>query len=91
MVQTNEGSSAAYLLVDVSDGEARMVAGRIGQIDGVTSVHAVQGPFDLIVKVIATSEDELTRGVLKHVHFVEGVTRVVPCPLKMPMDWPNRR
>ncbi len=38
----------AFILIDTSPGKAKEVAGKIRQVAGVSSAHAVTGPHDII-------------------------------------------
>ncbi len=38
----------AFILIDTSPGKAKEVAGKIRQVPGVSSAHAVTGPHDII-------------------------------------------
>lgn len=74
-------SVQAYILVQTGVGRAAEVAARIREIDGVTLAEDVTGPYDVIVRVEATSVDELGTLVVAHVQTVQGITRTVTCPV----------
>ncbi|MDA8071909.1 MAG: Lrp/AsnC ligand binding domain-containing protein [Actinomycetota bacterium] len=72
---------SAYVLIQTEVGKAAGVASQIADIDGVISAEDVTGPYDVIVRVAATSVDDLGRMVVSHLQRIEGITRTVTCPV----------
>ncbi len=48
---------AAFVLVKCQLGQVEQVANLIMEIDGVSEVHSITGPWDLIVKLYAQDYD----------------------------------
>jgi DNA-binding Lrp family transcriptional regulator len=71
----------AYILIQTEVGKSSNVTNTVGGIDGVTSVDAVTGPYDVIVRASAKTLDALSRGVLSKIQQVDGVTRTLTCPI----------
>lgn len=71
----------AYLLVQTEIGRAASVAKDLAEISGITDVSAVDGPYDVIAVAGAAGVDELGRLILENVQAVEGLTRMLTCPV----------
>lgn len=69
----------AYVLIEVAVGKTGDVVTALRRLDGVMSVEAVTGPYDVIAvmegKDINSVGDLVTRGV----HALDGVSRTVTC------------
>jgi DNA-binding Lrp family transcriptional regulator len=63
----------AYVLITATIGKVRQVARDLGKISSVKSVHAVTGPYDIIVFIEAKSLDALSSIVVERIHKVKGV------------------
>ena len=74
-------SVTAYVLIQTEVGKAANVAQQVAEISGVTSAEDVTGPYDVIVRAVAPSVDELGRMVVSHIQLIEGITRTVTCPV----------
>jgi DNA-binding Lrp family transcriptional regulator len=48
---------AAFVLVKCDPGQLEKVASQVMEIDGVSEVHSITGPWDLIVKLYAADHD----------------------------------
>ena len=71
----------AYILIQTEVGKAAVVAQAIAELDGVLSAEDLIGPYDVIVKAEASSDEELGRFVVARVQAVEGITRTLTCPV----------
>jgi DNA-binding Lrp family transcriptional regulator len=69
----------AYILIQTEVGKARDVAAAISQIEGVSRVDAVTGPYDVIVLSEARNVDELGKMIVSQVQLVSGITRTLTC------------
>jgi DNA-binding Lrp family transcriptional regulator len=69
----------AYILIQTEVGKARDVAAAISQIEGVTRVDAVTGPYDVVVLSEARNVDELGKMIVSQVQLVSGITRTLTC------------
>jgi DNA-binding Lrp family transcriptional regulator len=71
----------AYMLVTVRMGSASAAVAALRLVDGVRSVDAVTGPYDIVVDVEATDVDVLGRLVQDALQKVPGVVRTITCPV----------
>jgi DNA-binding Lrp family transcriptional regulator len=71
-------SVSAYILIQTEVGKAAAVAQQLNALACVTSAEDVTGPYDVIVRAEAESENELGEPV-KKVQSVEGITRTLTC------------
>jgi DNA-binding Lrp family transcriptional regulator len=69
----------AFVLVTASVGQAKKVLNELKKLDGVKSVDAVLGPYDIIVEVEGDSVDSLGKLITGHLHKVEGIERTLTC------------
>jgi DNA-binding Lrp family transcriptional regulator len=74
----------AYILILTQAGATPGVAKVIAGIDGVTSVSAVNGPYDIIAVAEAADIDELGQIIFGKIHAVAGITRTLTCPVVKP-------
>ncbi len=65
---------SAYVFVECAAGMARDVAGKIADLEGVRSSHAITGPFDVIALV--ESPDVRTLGDFS-VSKIQGIPGVI--------------
>jgi len=65
----------AFILIDTSPGKAKEVAGKIRQVPGVSSAHAVTGPHDIIAVAEAADVSSLGEMVVQKIQSVIGVNR----------------
>ncbi len=65
----------AFILIDTSPGKAKEVTGKIRQVAGVSSAHAVTGPHDIIAVVEASDVSALGELVVQKIQSVTGVNR----------------
>lgn len=71
----------AFILIQTEVGKAAEVAQQVGDIPGVTSAHAVTGPYDAIVQTEADDVDALGQLVVARIQAIEGITRTLTCPV----------
>ncbi|GAA1377631.1 MULTISPECIES: Lrp/AsnC family transcriptional regulator [Catellatospora] len=71
----------AYILIQTSVGKSVDVSAAIGEIQGVTRVDAVTGPYDVIAMVEAHTVDELGKLVLSQIQLIPNITRTLTCPI----------
>ena len=72
-------SVTAYVLIQTEVGKAAQVAEEVAGIDGVISAEPVTGPYDVIVRAEAGSDDDLGRLVVNKVQLIDGITRTLTC------------
>jgi DNA-binding Lrp family transcriptional regulator len=76
-----ESMLEAFVLIQSEVGRGAAVARAIGDLDGVSRVDLVTGPYDVIVRAEADSIDELGKRVLRPLQDVDGVIRTMTCPV----------
>jgi DNA-binding Lrp family transcriptional regulator len=64
---------AAFVLVKCELGRVEEVANVVMEIEGVSEVHSITGPFDLLVKLYAPSYDAFADVIPGAVQKVPGV------------------
>ena len=69
----------AFVLVTTSVGQAKAVLNQLKKLDGVKSVDAVLGPYDIIAEVEGDSVDSLGKLITGHLHKVDGIERTLTC------------
>jgi DNA-binding Lrp family transcriptional regulator len=65
--------NAAFVLVKCELGRVEEVANQIMEIEGVSEVHSITGPWDLIVKLYAPSYEAFGDVIPGQVQKVSGV------------------
>ncbi|MBV1848679.1 Lrp/AsnC ligand binding domain-containing protein [Catellatospora tritici] len=71
----------AYILIQTSVGKSVDVSSAISDIQGVTRVDAVTGPYDVVAMVQAHTVDELGKLVLSQIQLIPNITRTLTCPI----------
>lgn len=71
----------AFILIQTEVGKAAQVAKEVNAIDGVSSAEDVTGPYDVIVKAVSPSIDDLGKLVVAKIQAVDGITRTLTCPV----------
>ena len=69
----------ALVLVEVAVGKMEGVAEAIRKIEGVKSVDAVTGPYDLAVVVEAADVGAIGTLVTKSIHAVPNLSKTTTC------------
>lgn len=64
---------AAFVLVRAELGKVEQVANGIMEIDGVSEVHSITGPWDLLVKLYATDYDQFGDIIPDQLQKVPGI------------------
>ena len=72
-------AAKAYVLIEAHVGKTRDVVGAMRGLEGVVSVDAVTGPYDVIATIEAENLDEIGELVIGKVHPVSGISRTVTC------------
>jgi DNA-binding Lrp family transcriptional regulator len=63
----------AYILIKVERGQVREVAKQLIELDDVSEVHSISGPYDLIVKVMVPTYDALGEVIPDKIHRMPGI------------------
>ena len=69
----------AYILIEIDVGKSRNVATELNALNGVTTVDAVTGPYDIISVVEAPDLNAVGDLVTSQIHKINGITRTVTC------------
>jgi DNA-binding Lrp family transcriptional regulator len=65
----------AYILIDTSPGKAKEVSQKLRAVAGVSSAHAVTGPYDIIAVADAPDVSSLGELVVHKIQSIGGITR----------------
>jgi len=63
----------AFVLVKCEHGRLDEVANAVMEIDGVSEVHSVTGPFDLLVKLYAPAYDDFGDVIPGRLQKIPGI------------------
>ena len=69
----------AYVLISVSVGKARQVYQKLSDINEITQVNAVSGPYDIVARVEAFDFSIVGKVVLDKIQSIEGVEDTITC------------
>jgi len=69
----------AYVLVETAVGKTRDVLQAVKRIQGIETVDAVTGPFDLIITVQASDLNAVGDLVTSKIHTIGGIVRTTTC------------
>ncbi len=72
-------STKAYILIETSVGKSRDVADALRSLNGIESVDAVTGPYDIIAVVAAPDLNSVGDLVTSQIHIINGIVRTVTC------------
>jgi len=75
------GAMEGFVLIQTEFGRAGDVARRISALDGILTVEAVTGAYDVLARAGRNSERELVHCLEEEIASIPGVTRVLVCPL----------
>ena len=67
------------MLIEVAVGKTREVVTALRKVDGVQSVEAVTGPYDIIAVVEKPDVNAVGDLVTRNVHSISGIARTVTC------------
>ena len=69
----------AFVLIEVVVGKTKEVVTALQKVEGVKSVEAVTGPYDVIAVIEKPEVNAIGDLVTKNVHSVSGIARTVTC------------
>ena len=72
---------SAYILIQTEVGKAGQVTTKIRDIEGVTVVDPVTGPYDIVARAEAADLDVLAKGTVMPMQELDGITRTLTCPI----------
>ena len=72
-------AAKAFVLIETAVGKTKDVLNVLQKTDGIKSVDAVTGPYDVIAVIEAEDLNAVGSLVTAKVHPIEGVNRTVTC------------
>jgi len=69
----------AFVLIETTVGKTKDVVTGLQDLQGVISVNAVTGPYDVISIIEADSLNDIGNIVTKAIHPIPGIARTVTC------------
>lgn len=69
----------AFVLIEVAVGKTKDVVATLQKVEGVKSVEAVTGPYDIIAVVEMPDVNAIGDLVTRNIHSVGGIARTVTC------------
>ncbi len=71
--------ATAYVLISVKAGQTKRVYQKLSRTEGVVSLDAISGPYDVIASVQASDFNAIGRLVLDQIRTIEGITDTITC------------
>lgn len=71
--------ATGYILVSVQAGQTKKVYQQLAHTEGVVSVDAISGPYDIIATVQASDFTAIGRLVLEKIRPIDGITNTITC------------
>ncbi|MEE8443147.1 MAG: Lrp/AsnC ligand binding domain-containing protein [Dehalococcoidia bacterium] len=72
-------ATKAFVLIETAVGKTKDVVSALHELDGVSSVDVVTGPYDIIAVVEAEDLGSVGDMVTGQVHTIAGIQRTVTC------------
>ncbi|MBI4216120.1 MAG: Lrp/AsnC ligand binding domain-containing protein [Chloroflexi bacterium] len=72
-------TTRGFVLIETAVGKTRDVITHLRKVQGMASVDAVTGPYDIIAVVEAKDLTSVGEMVTNKIHTVGGITRTVTC------------
>jgi len=72
-------AAKAFVLIETAVGKTKDVIAILNRTQGIKSVDAVTGPYDIIAVVEEDDLNAVGNMVTTKVHPIDGVTRTVTC------------
>ena len=72
-------AAKAFVLIETAVGKTKDVMAVLTKMDGIKTVDAVTGPYDIIAVVEQDDLNAVGSLVTSKLHPIEGVTRTVTC------------
>ena len=69
----------AFVLIEAAVGKTKEVVTTLQNVEGVRSVEAVTGPYDIIAVVEGADVNAIGDMVTRNFHSVSGIARTVTC------------
>ena len=72
-------AAKAFVLITSSVGQTKSVLSTLKKLDGIKSVDAVMGPYDIIAVVEGESVDMVGKIITEQFHKIPGIERTTTC------------
>ena len=72
-------AARAFVLIETAVGKTKDVMAILTKMNGIKTVDAVTGPYDIIAVVEQDDLNAVGNMVTSNIHPIEGVTRTVTC------------
>jgi len=72
-------AAKAFVLIETAVGKNKDVVNSLRQLEGVKSVDAVTGPYDIIAVVERETLNDVGDLVTGKIHPIAGISRTVTC------------
>ena len=72
-------AARAFILIETAAGKTKEVVSTLKQVEGVKTVDAVTGPYDVIAVVEGKTLNTIGDLVTSKIHPTPGITRTVTC------------
>jgi len=72
-------AAKGFVLIEVAVGKTKDVVAMLKKVEGVKSVEAVTGPYDIIAVVEMPDVNAIGDLVTRNIHSVSGIARTVTC------------
>ena len=72
-------AAKAFVLIETAVGRNKEVVAGLKQLEGVKSVNAVTGPYDIIAVIEGESLNDIGELVTGKIHPIAGISRTVTC------------
>jgi DNA-binding Lrp family transcriptional regulator len=71
--------ATAHVLISIRAGQTKKVYRQLAGTDGVVSLDAISGPYDMIATVQASDFNAIGRLVLDKIRGIDGITDTITC------------
>jgi DNA-binding Lrp family transcriptional regulator len=72
-------AAKAFVLITTSVGQTKSVLTALKKLDGIKTVDAVMGPYDIIAVVEGESVDTVGKLITEQFHKISGIERTTTC------------
>ena len=72
-------AAKAFVLIETAVGRSKEVVMALNKLEGVTSVDAVTGPYDVIAVIQGKTLNDIGDVVTDKIHPIPGISRTVTC------------
>ncbi len=72
-------AAKAFVLIETTVGRNKEVVAALRQVEGVKSVDAVTGPYDIIAIAEAETLNDIGDLLTDKIHPIAGISRTVTC------------